>query len=129
MSPVSRLDGGLAVFCDELGQSASVMVDTKLYDKAAIFKSAYWATERAYLFLSKEIENDNIRVEFRVKTGETDLRQIVREFCNALIDQQTRQIVLRETANERDILLGMAFSAGYARLNPDTLNHENLPHD
>jgi His-Xaa-Ser system protein HxsD len=113
---MSSAFAGLVVSNDELGQAVQVTVDTNLYDKAAIFKTAYWTTERGYLFLSRKEGSDDICVEIRKKSEGVDLEQLAREFCNALIDQQTRQIVLHETTDERDILLEKAFAAGRGRL-------------
>lgn len=110
---------GFSFSSDELGQSVVVEIDVTLFDSAAVFKTAYWGTERAFLYLTQDKAAGLIFVELRPKTPEaTDLETVAREFCNALIDQQTRQIVLRETAAERDTLLSKAFGAGRGHLEP-----------
>ena len=93
-----------------------------MFEKAAIFKASYWGTERAYLYLSQGNAEGQIKVELRPKKiDHTDLRELAREFFNALIDHQTRQIVFKETSLERDVLLAKAFSAGRTHLDPSTL--------
>jgi His-Xaa-Ser system protein HxsD len=107
---------------DGLGQSVIVEIDATLFDKAAIFKTAYWGTERAFLYLTQDKAAGLIYAELRPKKPDaTDLETVAREFCNALIDQQTRQIVLQETAVERDVLLTKAFGAGRGHLDPATI--------
>ncbi|MGQ5490858.1 His-Xaa-Ser system protein HxsD [Thauera sp. ZXT1-4] len=94
-----------------------VEIDASLFDRAAIFKTAYWGTERAFLYLTQDKDAGRIYAELRPKKPDaTDLETVAREFCNALIDQQTRQIVLRETSAERDVLLTKAFGAGRGHL-------------
>lgn len=112
---------GLFFLTDALGSAVTVEIDPELYEKAAIFKTAYWATERAYLYLSLNRETKAINVELRAKVeggAPSTLEQLARDFCNALIDQQTRQYVLKETAAERDVLLAKAFGAGRSHLDP-----------
>lgn len=110
---------GFSWVLDGLGQAVVVDIDATLFDRAAIFKTAYWGTERAFLYISQDNGAARIQVEMRLKKPNTgDLETVAREFCNALIDQQTRQIVLRETAVERDVLLTKAFGAGREHLDP-----------
>jgi len=111
--------GGVEIVLDELGEAARLWVDVSVYDRAALFKTAYWATERAFLFLSDGGEG-KILVEIRSKKPHArDAEQLAREFCNALVDQQTRQIVLSETTLVRDALLTKAFGAGRSHLDPE----------
>ncbi len=107
---------------DQLGQFVTFEIDSALFEKAAIFKAAYWGTERSFLYLSQGNTRGQIRVELRPKKiDSTDLRELAREFFNALIDQQTRQIVFKESSAERDTLLAKAFSAGRTHLDPSAL--------
>ena len=120
-SPPGR-GGGFAWTIDECGQAVVVEIDSALFDKAAIFKTAYWGTERAFLYLTQDKASERIYVELRPKKSDaSNLESIAREFCNALIDQQTRQIVLKETALERDLLLTKAFGAGRGHLDPASI--------
>lgn len=116
----------LAWEADELGELARLRVDTTVYGKTAIFKTAYWHTERCYLFLSRIPDTDFIEVEVRPKQkiGRDALVGLCREFCNKLIDQQVRQDVIAETRNVRDALIQKAFFEGRAHLNPDELGSD-----
>lgn len=99
-----------------------VGIDVTLFDTAAIFKTAYWGTERAFLYLTQDKAAGRIYAELRPKKPDaSELETVAREFCNALIDQQTRQIVLKETAVERDVLLTKAFGAGRGHLDPASI--------
>lgn len=117
VSPSAPAGAGFSWKLDELGQFVVVEIDASLFDRAAIFKTAYWGTERAFLYLTQDKDAGRIYAELRPKKPDaTDLETVAREFCNALIDQQTRQIVLRETSAERDVLLTKAFGAGRGHL-------------
>jgi len=116
------LVAGLSFSEDDLGLAITIDIDTELFEKAAIFKAAYWATERAYLFLTQDKDKKIIKAELRAKSESSALEQLARDFCNVLIDQQTRQYVLKETAAERDILLAKAFGAGRAHLDPTAIS-------
>jgi His-Xaa-Ser system protein HxsD len=97
---------------DHLGDCASVSIDPGLYSQAAIFKTAYWFTDRYYLFLDRTAEG-RIVVELRIKNvSDGDLRAACAEFCNALIDFRVRDIVGQETMPIREALVTKAFMEG-----------------
>lgn len=115
---------------DELGVFAQVSVDPSVFSEAAILKTAYWFTDKYYLFLAKSRANGLFEVEFRLKTGESleQLKAACGEFSNNLLDQEVRQKVLLETASVRDTLLKKAFLEGKALLPPGTVSDEtHLP--
>jgi His-Xaa-Ser system protein HxsD len=112
---------------DSLGALAYLTVDTSIYGKTAVFKTAYWYTERCYLFLSRvEGSPNSIQIEIRPKSimSNEELVAVCREFANNLIDQQVRQEVIAETGNIRDALIKKAFFEGSHHRDPDTL-HSN----
>ena len=117
-------DGYFIHTTDSLGESVVLLVDLDVFEKAAIFKAAYWATGKTFFyFLPIETSKPNlIQIEIRPKDGKESAEYLAREFANSLIDYQTRQIVLRETAKARDALLNKAFGEGQKHLNPDALN-------
>lgn len=97
---------------DVLGSCAKASIDPAVYSEAAIFKAAYWATDRYYVFLDKEA-NGRWLVEIRSKaTSENDLQQALAEFCNSLIDFRLRDIVNVETGAIREALVRRAFMEG-----------------
>jgi His-Xaa-Ser system protein HxsD len=118
--------GGFTLTTDALGDAAILTVDLGVFDKAAVFKAAYWMTDRVYLYFlpsSGERELKTLQIEVRPKAlGKATAEQLAREFANSLIDFQTRQIVLRETSGSRDVLLHRAFGEGHKHLNPETLS-------
>lgn len=97
---------------DDLGPLATVCVDTALYSEQAVFRAAYWLTDRFYLFL-EPADGSRIRIELRNKPGgEADLQNACADLCNALVDFRLREIVARETGEIRDALVKRAFLEG-----------------
>jgi His-Xaa-Ser system protein HxsD len=117
-----------AITCamDELGTFARIVVDLSVYSKTAVFKTAYWYTEHLFLFLSRGERDNTVEIEMRSKEGSNreTLIRFCREFCNALIDQQVRQDVIRETSEIRDVLVRKAFGEGRKHLNPAILRSD-----
>lgn len=95
-----------------MGAYATVTVDPAIYNTETIFRTAYWFTDRFYVYLSKQPDN-LIGVELREK-AETDasLDQACADFCNALVDFRVRKLVADETAHIRDALVTKAFAEG-----------------
>jgi len=117
---------------DSLGVVAYLSADTSIYSKTAVFKTAYWYTDRCYLFLSRPLDSpETIQVEIRARTtlSRDELLSLCREFANNLIDQQVRQDVIAETGNIRDALVKKAFFEGSTHLGSDKLhsNEEHIP--
>jgi len=98
---------------DELGSFAVIRINRALYSDVAIFKTAYWFTDRFYLFLDTS-EDGRIVLELRAKnlSQPPDLQVGCAEFCNSLIDFRVRDIVLGETGSVRDALVAKAFMEG-----------------
>lgn len=100
--------------CDALGEYAQVLIDRQLYSDTAIFKTAYWLTDRFYVFLDTAPDN-RLLVELRAKDASpqnTDLQVACAEFCNSLVDFRVRSIVLTETSVVREALVAKAFMEG-----------------
>lgn len=98
---------------DTLGDFAFVNIDKELYCEVAIFKTAYWFTDRFYLFLDST-EDGRVTVEFRAKTSSspTQLQEACAEFCNSLIDFRVREEVRKQTGPIREALVTKAFMEG-----------------
>lgn len=99
---------------DALGEYAHVLIDRQLYSDTAIFKTAYWFTDRFYVFLDTA-SNNRLLVELRVKVAspqKTDLQGACAEFCNSLVDFRVRSMVLTETSAVREALVAKAFMEG-----------------
>ena len=97
---------------DVLGDLAKASLDPAVYSETAIFKTAYWMTDRFYVFLDRDQDGRWI-VEMRNKPGNsTDLHQAASEFCNSLVDFRLRDIVNAETGSIREALVRRAFMEG-----------------
>ena len=98
---------------DTLGEYAQVLIDRELYGDTAIFKTAYWFTDRFYIFLDSAPDN-RLSVELRPKVSSTptDLQAACAEFCNSLVDFRVRGMILSETHAVREALVTKAFMEG-----------------
>jgi His-Xaa-Ser system protein HxsD len=113
---------------DVLGDVATVSVEPEVYSEAAIFKAAYWMTDRFYLFIDKRPSGPWL-IEMRNKPGSSaDLQQACAELCNSIIDFRLRDIVNKETLGIREALVKRAFVEGVPKpgLDGAISNEEHL---
>lgn len=97
---------------DILGEFAKASIDPAVYSETAVFKTAYWMTDRFYVFLDKE-QSGRWQIELRNKPGAAvNLQEAVAEFCNSLVDHRLRDIVNAETGGIREALVKRAFMEG-----------------
>jgi His-Xaa-Ser system protein HxsD len=117
---------GLQIFSDELGAYIVVVIDTAIYERAAVMKTAYWQTNQCYVFIAKGNAPDTLKIEFRAKdpTQADGLEPFARDFCNRLLDQQVRELVATETGEIRDALVRKAFFEGNKHLDPAILRSD-----
>jgi His-Xaa-Ser system protein HxsD len=87
----------------------SLAVDTALYSPAALFRACYAFTDRCYIRL-KSSAPDIVTVEFRPRTADQDLRAVVGEFENELINQRLRVDIARETREIRELIVRKALA-------------------
>lgn len=92
----------------------SVDVNEGIYTRDALLRTAYWFTDRCYIFISRLGEN-LFRVQFKAKAPAAEvaavaLEEIAGEFLNALLDHQVRQDIESETGRVRELLLAKAFA-------------------
>lgn len=121
-----QLYAGITTSIDELGASATIFVDLSVHPLTAVMKSAYWFTDRYFLYIRKDegSVNEKILIELRdkdISTNPETLAMACAEFSNTLIDQTVRQYVLTETREVRDALVRKAFSEGKNHLDPNAL--------
>jgi His-Xaa-Ser system protein HxsD len=97
-----------------LGDSVvSVEVDTSLYNLEAVFKAAYHFTDRCYIFLARTPESPElVSVTLMAKKVIADIRALVGEFCNELVDHQIRLTLSREVGPLRELIVAQAFAEG-----------------
>jgi His-Xaa-Ser system protein HxsD len=112
---------------DHLGDYAQVRVDPRVFSDTAIFKTAYWFTDRYYLFLSRDTVSGLLTVEFRLKeVGDpAHLSTACGEFHNRLLDFALREKVLSQTSEVRDTLVRKAFFEAKAPLPATILSNES----
>lgn len=112
---------------DELGVFAQSSVDPTVFSETAILKTAYWFTDKYYVFLAKNVGTGLLDIEFRLKQGEDteQLKAACGEFCNYLLDQEVRQKVLMETSGVRDALIKKAFVDARLPPPPTTICNES----
>ena len=94
---------------DELGNYCHFEIDSNIYSKLAILKTAYWFTENNYIQI--KIVEENYIVELRVKdtSNENNNEIICRDFINKIIDFELRQKIINETQSVRDLIIKKAF--------------------
>ncbi len=114
---------GLQISSDNLGVYVAVSIDTAIFRRVAVMKTAYWYTDQCYVFVAKGDAPDSLKIELRAKEpAETDfLESLARAFCNRLLDQQVREMIAIETGEIRDALVKKAFFEGSKHLDPTIL--------
>lgn len=106
------------IVLDDLGECATIGIDTKVFSEITIMKVSYWMTNDHYVYLSRisEGQDSQLCVELRLKepsdNPKIQLEKACREFGNRLVDQEVRQAVLFETAVVRENLVKKAFFEG-----------------
>ena len=103
--------------------TASLTVDERVYSIEALLRTAYWFTDRAYIFISKPSEH-TLQVNIRAKapTLESPIQQLASElageFGNALLDNQLRESVEARTGKIRELLVMKALAEAAAPEEP-----------
>lgn len=117
MSEISGIEYSL----DDLGECATICVDTRVFSEASILKTAYWLTEDYYIYISRSPKDPAVILSAELRQKEPSenshemLEAACRKFSNNLIDQEVRQIVQLETSTLRDALVKKAFFEGRPR--------------
>ena len=84
-----------------------VKVDLRLYAKESIASACYKFTDRYYIH--QQIEGEDVNVVFESKEGNIVSEEIVKQFCNELIDQQVRFNTNLQFGHIRDLIVEEAF--------------------
>ena len=86
-----------------------ITLQLTVYDLRAVFRAAYWLTEKAYVYLSRP-SDDRLEVTLIAKSGDsTATDQLGWKFLDDLVDHQLRVMLHRETATVRDLIVTQAF--------------------
>ena len=87
-----------------------VVVDLKLYSKEVISETCYKFTGKYYVHQQTSPESEDlIIVSIESKDGSVASEDIVKQFCNELIDQQVRYITNKQYGHIRDLIVEEAF--------------------
>ena len=84
-----------------------VVVDMSLYTKESLAATCYKYTDRFYIH--QLMEDDKIVAVFESKEGNMVPEEIVKQFCNDLIDQQVRYNINQQFGHIRDLIVEEAF--------------------
>lgn len=88
-------------------------VDSTVYSKPCLFRTCYKFTDRCYVFLSRDEDNQKtIITVLSPKAESVDLNQLSGEFFNELLDQQVRDSLSKETGELRNLIVAQAFAEG-----------------
>ncbi len=79
-----------------------------VYTKTALLKAAYHFTDEYYIRL--DVIDDTYVVDIRTK-GSASESQIQGEFENELLAQVTREEIISQTSNIRELILARAFAS------------------
>jgi His-Xaa-Ser system protein HxsD len=97
------------------GDTVALTVDERVYSVNALLRTAYWFTDRAYIFVTKPGER-TLRVHLKAKAPTLDsphstpIRDLAGEFGNSLLDNQLREAVEEQTGKIRELLVMKAIA-------------------
>ena len=93
----------------------SIDLNESVYSRDAILRTAYWFTDRCYLYIARH-GSDVLRVHFKLKGLKTPnavaetLEDAAGEFLNSLLDHQLRHDIESQTGQIRELLVAKAFA-------------------
>ena len=93
----------------KLTDSYVVIVDPSAYSVETVMKTCYLFLDQCYLFVEPEGE-DKIKVYFTPLNSADNMLELIGEFSNRLIWQETRSRVAAETQAIKELIVAQAFS-------------------
>lgn len=97
--PITKTDKG----------AFQVIIDLNLYSEKALTATIYNYTDKFYVYQCT-IPNDTKRVNVTFESKNLNLDEnVVKQFCNDLIDQQLREITQAKFGHIRDLIVEEAF--------------------
>lgn len=86
-----------------------VTIDLNLYSEKAITATIYRYTDKFFVYQNTVPGNTKqVCVIFESKDGVLD-ENVVKQFCNDLVDQQLREITMEKYGHIRDLIVEEAF--------------------
>src|SRR6476620_2378014 len=86
-----------------------IELDPQVYRLAAVKKAAYTFGDRCHIQIQVG-DGGKIIVALKPKKLLDNLQHLAGEFENAVLDQELREVVARETEGVRNLLLAQAFA-------------------
>ena len=86
-----------------------VVVDMALYAKETLVAACYKFTDQFYLH--QQTESHAVKAVFESKDGNVVSPEVVKQFCNELIDQQVRFNTNQQFGHIRDLIVEEAFKS------------------
>ncbi len=88
-----------------------IKLNKSIYEKEAVMAAAYKMTNSCFIIV-KPLKDNQFGVYFEPKDNqnEDELRAIAKNYCNEVLDQQTRLDVEKQYGNIRALLIKQAFS-------------------
>lgn len=107
------VEGDLGVSSIVAGGDACVVldVDEAIYCREAVLRTAYWFTDKCYLFVARP-RAGSLRVWIRQKSDGSALDDVAGAFANALLDHQLRVEIGQQSGAVRDLIVAKAFTEG-----------------
>jgi len=91
-----------------MDNTITIILSKELYPKESILKAAYNFTDRFHMYIdSNEL---NYIVDITTK-DETPNEETKKQFIDEVITQTTRYLVMKETKNVRELILGRALAS------------------
>ncbi|WP_411822427.1 His-Xaa-Ser system protein HxsD [Leptospira sp. 'Mane'] len=92
--------------------SLSLIFDSSIYSKDAIFKALYSYGNKAVISVSKINDNFQVNLEVSEKKTQEELKKLSDSILRDVHDFSVREIANNETKNIRELLIAKAFSNG-----------------
>jgi His-Xaa-Ser system protein HxsD len=89
-----------------------ITIDKRIFSEVVIFKSINWFIDK-YNFFPFQLDQHFFQLKIHAKEGSNNISAVkfINKFNSYLNDYKTREIILNQTKNIRDILMIKAFSS------------------
>ena len=94
---------------DKWGSFRTITMSLEIYPLFAIMQTAYWFTDKYYLYIDY-IDENHVTVYLRQKGKNEISSDVLKEFCNSVLDQAVRLQIRTETEAVHSIIVKRAFS-------------------
>ncbi|SMG63369.1 conserved hypothetical protein [methanotrophic bacterial endosymbiont of Bathymodiolus sp.] len=94
---------------DELGKYGRFIINSDIFNKIAVLKTAYWYTDLFYLKILSQSKSFEMIIRCKGDFDSNLLQKTSDEFRNKLIDYQLRQEIIAETQDIQELIIRKAF--------------------